>query len=133
MARPPFLGLLIVLVASFVTAGPFAPPAAAHGPVAPIASSYLARVGSVPAGVEAKVVDGDQRMWLQVRRGLTLTVLDYRGAPYLRFSSSGVEVNENSAMYYLNQTPAPVPSGQPRSGDPAPLAACQRRHQLQLA
>ena len=77
----------------------------AHGPVAPVASSYQARVGSVPAGMEAKVVDGDQRMWLRVPGSESVVVLDYVGAPYLRFSASGVEVNRNSAMYYLNQTP----------------------------
>ena len=32
-------------------------------------------------------------------------MLDYRGAPYLRFTHAGVQVNHNSAMYYLNQTP----------------------------
>ena len=32
-------------------------------------------------------------------------ILDYRGAPYLRFSPEGVEVNHNSSMYYLNETP----------------------------
>jgi len=32
-------------------------------------------------------------------------VLDYRGAPYVRFSPAGVDVNHNSSMYYLNQTP----------------------------
>ena len=32
-------------------------------------------------------------------------MLDYRGVPYLRFTRSGVAVNENSEMYYLNQTP----------------------------
>jgi hypothetical protein len=82
-----------------------APSAEAHGPIDPIASSYLARVGAAPPGVEAKVVDGDLRMWLSVRRGATVLVLDYRGAPYLRFSASGVDINRNSAMYYLNQTP----------------------------
>jgi hypothetical protein len=87
--------------------------ASAHGPVNPVASSYLARVASTPRGLEAKVVDGDQRMWLQVAHGLTAVVLDYRAAPYLRFSTAGVEVNRNSAMYYLNQTPVPlrVPAG----------------------
>jgi hypothetical protein len=84
-------------------------PASAHGPVAPIASSYVARVGVVPRGIDAKVVDGDQRMWFKVDRDATVVVLDYRGAPYLRFSGSGVAVNQNSAMYYLNQTPAEVP------------------------
>jgi hypothetical protein len=79
--------------------------AAAHGPVNPAASSYLATVRRVPAGLEAKVVDGDLRMWLQVRSPETVEVLDYRGAPYLRFSRRGVQVNQNSSMYYLNQVP----------------------------
>jgi hypothetical protein len=79
--------------------------AVAHGPVAPIASSYLATVSRVPAGMDAKVIDGDLRMWLRVVPSETVVVLDYRGVPYLRFSASGVEVNHNSAMYYLNQTP----------------------------
>jgi hypothetical protein len=85
--------------------GAFAGVADAHGPVAPIASSYLARVGRAPAALEAKVIDGDQRMWLRVAPGATAVMLDYRGAPYLRFSRAGVEVNQNSTMYYLNQTP----------------------------
>jgi hypothetical protein len=105
-SRPTILVVtLVVLGASLVApAG-----AAAHGPVDPAASSYLARVSSVPAGLEAKPIDGDLRMWLQVDPRLTVVVLDYRGAPYLRFSPSGVQVNENSSMYYLNQTPAQLP------------------------
>ena len=79
--------------------------AGAHGPVAPVASSYLARIVRVPPGIDAKVVDGDQRMWLRVPASETVVVLDYRGAPYLRFSPTGVEVNRNSSMYYLNLTP----------------------------
>lgn len=79
--------------------------ALAHGPVAPVATSYLARVSRVPAGLEAKVVDGYVRMWLRVPPTQEVTVLDYSGAPYVRFSRSGVEVNHNSAMWYLNQTP----------------------------
>jgi hypothetical protein len=92
--------------------------AEAHGPVAPIATSYLARVAQIPAGVEAKVVDGDQRLWLRVASGETVVVLDYRGAPYLRFSRSKVAVNRNSAMYYFNQTPAEVPPSGLGSGTP---------------
>lgn len=79
--------------------------AEAHGPIAPVASSYLARIKTVPAGLEAKVVDGDLRMWMSVPPSKTVVVVDYRGAPYLRFLRSGVWVNQNSAMYYLNQTP----------------------------
>jgi hypothetical protein len=83
--------------------------AEAHGPVAPVASSYLAEVGRTPPGLQARVIDGDQRMWLRVPASDAAVVLDYRGAPYLRFSPSGVAVNQNSAMYYLNQTPAETP------------------------
>jgi hypothetical protein len=80
--------------------------------VDPVATSYLARVGHVPAGLDAKVVDGYVRMWLRVPATETVVVLDYRGAPYLRFSRTGVQVNENSSMYYLNQTPpAATPPG----------------------
>ncbi len=83
--------------------------AAAHGPVDPAASSYLARVHQVPAGVTAKVIDGDQRLWLRVDPRRTVVVLDYQGAPYLRFTPAGVDVNTASAMYYLNQVPAQTP------------------------
>jgi hypothetical protein len=92
--------------------------AEAHGPVAPVASSYLAKVARTPPGFEARVIDGDQRIWLRVAPTVTAVVLDYRGAPYLRFSPSGVQVNQNSAMYYLNQTPAETP---PSSLTPATL------------
>ena len=95
------LGLIVALGAAGVSPGV----AEAHGPVAPVALDYLARVRSLPPGLDAKVVDGDQRMWLRAPRGETVLVLDYDGAPYLRFSGAGVEVNHNSAMWYLNQTP----------------------------
>jgi hypothetical protein len=93
------------LVGVFAVAGTVPAVASAHGPIAPIASSYLARVGQAPAGLDAQVIDGDLRMWLRVSRGLTVIVLDYRGAPYLRFSPAGIAVNRNSSMWYLNQTP----------------------------
>jgi hypothetical protein len=92
-----------VLGVALATVGAFPGSASAHGPVAPVALDYLARVASLPAGLDAKVVDGDQRMWLQVPAAQTVLVLDYAGAPYLRFSRAGIEVNQNSAMYYLNQ------------------------------
>lgn len=102
--------LRTALLVAMVLVGALAalPPAAeAHGPIAPVASHYLARVTSAPPGLDAKVVDGDLRMWLRAPPGQTVVVLDYRGAPYLRFSRSGIWVNHNSAMYYLNQTPFP--------------------------
>lgn len=94
-------GLLAILLA--LAAYPSA--AEAHGPIAPVASDYFAKVLTAPAGLDPKVVDGDLRMWLSVPPQATVVVLDYRGAPYLRFSPAGVAVNHNSSMYYLNQTP----------------------------
>src|SRR5579863_6534311 len=96
-------------------------PAAAlgHGPVAPVASSYRATIRRVPAGIAAQVVDADQRMWLRVGANETVVVLDYRGAPYLRFSRAGVAVNEESEMYFLNQNPSvSAPGGLTRSTPP---------------
>jgi len=83
--------------------------ASAHGPLNPVASDYVATIGRVPASLQAKVVDGDLRMWLQSPPDLTVVLLDYNGAPYLRFSSQGVQANSNSSMYYLNQTPPSIP------------------------
>jgi hypothetical protein len=103
------LGSRAAAVAVIVAALALPASASAHGPVDPSATSYLAHVGQVPGGVEAKVVDGDQRLWLQVAPAVTLVVLDYRQAPYLRFTRMGVQVNENSEMFYLNQVPAEIP------------------------
>jgi len=106
------VGLSLLLIAPMV--------AAAHGPVAPVATSYLARVSRAPAGLEAKIIDGYVRIWLHAPPSETVVVLDYRGAPYLRFSPAGVAVNQNSAMYYLNQTPvaATPPTGLNRATPP---------------
>lgn len=86
--------------------------ASAHGPVDPAASSYQARIGGLPTGLHAQVVDADQRLWLSVAAGDTAVVFDYEGAPYLRFSAAGVAVNHASEMYYSNQTPAEIPPPQ---------------------
>ncbi len=83
--------------------------ARAHGLTTPNASSYIAKVTRAPAGVQTKVLDGDLRMWLRVASSQTVEVLDYSGAPYLRFSASGVQVNRNSTIYYLNLIPVEVP------------------------
>ena len=99
---------MVALLVVLISLGAFTDSAAAHGPSAPVATSYVARVSRVPAGLNAKVVNGDLKMWLRVPESMTLVVIDYRGAPYLRFSRSGVQVNENSSMYYLNQTPIPA-------------------------
>lgn len=108
--RQALAALALALAATVIVLAACPSLAAAHGPIAPVASDYLARITSVPAGVQAKAIDGDLRLWLQAAPNANVTVLDYLGAPYLRFSPSGVEVNRHSDMYYLNQTPvAAVP------------------------
>ncbi|PZS11099.1 MAG: hypothetical protein DLM64_07320 [Solirubrobacterales bacterium] len=101
------IGVALAGVLIALAAGP--PVAQADGPTNPVATSYLAKVTQVPAGLEPKIIDGDLRIWLQVVPSKTVVVLDYRGAPFVRFSRSGVELNHNSPMYYLNQSPAEIP------------------------
>jgi hypothetical protein len=102
-SRAATLARALALAAAVLVLTPAA--AEAHGPTAPVATSYLARLSHVPPGLDAKVVDGYVRLWLRVAARETVTVLDYRGAPYVRFTRAGVAVNTNSMMYYLNQTP----------------------------
>jgi hypothetical protein len=87
--------------------------ASAHtGSSAPAATSFVARLGSVPRGLHARVVDGDLRLWVRPAAGTTAIVLGFTGEPYLRFSSAGIAVNTQSPAYYLNrQLPLVVPRG----------------------
>lgn len=109
--RPRLAGRLLAsaIAASVLTL--LAPAAAqAHGPVDPSGSTYLARIAHVPAGLEAKAIDGDLRLWMRASPSLNVFVVDYRGAPYLHFERDGVFVNQNSSMYFLNQIPPVTPS-----------------------
>jgi hypothetical protein len=115
--------LLVLAAALLSPAG-----AMAHGPVDPAASGYQARVSSLPFGTTAAVIDGDQRMWLRVAPEEKVVVLDYRGAPYLRFSASGVQVNRNSAMYYLNQVPPQLAPAQVGPRTPAQWRSVSAGH-----
>jgi hypothetical protein len=113
--RPVLAALAAVLGLSVFPAA-----AQAHtGPANPIASSYKATIDSGPPGTVAKVLDADQRLRLSVSPAETLVVLDSQGAPYLRFSRAGVEVNRNSVMYFLNlPTPLTPPARLTRSTPP---------------
>ena len=62
-----------------------------------------------------------------------MVVLDYQGAPYLRFTPGGVEVNTASAMYYLNQVPAQTPPAADRRPGHAALVPRELRARLRLA
>jgi len=104
---------VLVLAAGLLAAAVLAAPASAHvGRTTPAATSYLARIESAPRGIDAKVVDGDQRLWLRVPARMTVVVIGLRGEPYLRFSAQGIAVNTRSATYFLNRVrPVPVPAG----------------------
>ncbi len=79
--------------------------ALADGPVDPIATNFAARVSHVPAGVQAKVIDGYLQLWLKVDPSESVQVLDQLGAPWLKFNRNGVYVNHNSLLFYISQTP----------------------------
>ncbi len=99
--------------AALVAAAALPAGASAHaGATAPAATSFLARVSSVPRGLEARVVDGDQRLWLRASPDVTAYVLGFAGEPYLRFSPGGVAVNTHSPAYFLNRArPRTPPAG----------------------
>jgi hypothetical protein len=94
--------------------------AAADGPVAPTATNYLARVTRTPAGVDAKVVNAYLNLWVRVPPHAEVTILDFRGAPWVRFTPAGVAINRNSEEYYLSQVPVPAvpPKGLTRTTQP---------------
>jgi hypothetical protein len=108
------------LVAAVVLCATLPAAAAADGPVTPTATNYLARVTHVPAGVEAKVVDEYLNLWMRVPPAAHVTVLDFGGAPWVRFTPAGVAINHNSPEYYYSQVPVPAvaPKGLTRTTPP---------------
>jgi hypothetical protein len=104
---------LRVAIAAAAVASPAAAPATAlahAGHTNQVASSYAARITSVPPGIAVKVVDGDQRMWMSVNPRLTVIVVGLYGESYLRFSARGVDENVRSPTVYLNRAvPSPAP------------------------
>ena len=100
--RRPVARMRRALVASAAVAAALTAPAAASahaGTSAPVATNFDARiVGFRPpaGGLEAKVVDGDRKLWLRVPAGTTVVVPGLLGEPVLRFDAKGVWVNLRS-------------------------------------
>jgi hypothetical protein len=94
--------------------------AAADGPIAPTATNYMARVTHSPPGIQAQVVNAYLNLWIRVQARSDVTILDFRGAPWVRFNPAGVAINRNSQEYYLSQVPVPAvpPKGLSRSTPP---------------
>ena len=84
---------VVVLVALGLPAG-----AHAHGTTSVDALDFEARPATVAStrDIEAKVIDGDRKLELRVTGSHSVVVLGYEGEPFLRFSATGVEVNERS-------------------------------------
>jgi hypothetical protein len=105
----------------FAAALLFPATAFAHGRNAPVATSFRAKVDQVPAGaqLQAKVVDGDRKLWLRVPASATLIVLGFQREPYIRFDPAGVGLNLRSPTTYLNQ-PRPTYTSRPTSASAPP-------------
>jgi hypothetical protein len=66
---------------------------------APVATNFEARIQPVTTptdSLEAKVVDGDQQLWVRARGRAVLIVPGAAGEPLLRFDHRGVSVNVRS-------------------------------------
>jgi hypothetical protein len=68
--------------------------AQAHSSSIVVAIDYRVHIDRVPAGIEARVIDGDRKLRLRVDPRATVLVLGYARDPFLRFSPKGVEVND---------------------------------------
>jgi hypothetical protein len=88
-----------VVVAGVVVGAALVAPAAALAHVGtspPVATNFAAHITRAAPGVEARVVDGDQTLWLLVTSPTMLLVPGVEGEPLLRFDSRGVWVNRHS-------------------------------------
>ena len=112
--------LLACVAAALTGLGLLPSSAAADGPVAPTATDYQARVTHTPAGIRAQAVNSYLNLWVQAPPRADVTVLDFRGAPWVRFTPRGVAINRNSQEYYLSQVPVPAvpPRGLTRTTPP---------------
>jgi hypothetical protein len=94
-----------------------ATPAGAHSTSGPPASNFHSDVrGVTPAvpGVRARLGPDGERIELRVTGRARVTVLGYRGEPYLRVSAHGVLENRSSPAVALNRSR--VPTGSTASG-----------------
>jgi len=92
------------LVITALAACLFAPGAGAHFGTGKFGyRSTIRAVKPRVAGVQLKVLYGDDQVWLDNRSHETIVIDGYGGEPYLRFVPKGIYVNVNSPAGYLNQ------------------------------
>ncbi len=91
-------------VAAALTALCVAAPAAIAHEGNPNYRSEVRAIAPAVAGLDARVLNYDDRIQLDYEGRRALVVEGYRGEPYLRFSPDGrVDVNRRSPAAYLNQ------------------------------
>ena len=89
-------------IAALVALG-LSPAAASHGGGA--AKGYTSTITSVTpssSDLELAVLEGDDRLLLEVGGSHVVVITGYQGEPYLRFSPEGVERNRRSPATYIN-------------------------------
>ena len=82
------------------------PAAGAHPRAKGYARGFQSKILSIRpevAGLEIRVIDGDDRLRVSNKSGTELLVLGYDGEPYLRIGPDGVHRNERSPARYLNR------------------------------
>lgn len=76
-------------------------------------TDYRSSITAIPAGLEARMVGGDDRLELTRTTASEIVVLGYGGEPYLRLDAEGTWENRNSPAVALNdvrRTAEPVPT-----------------------
>jgi hypothetical protein len=88
---------LAIVLGLLVTAAALPNAASAHvGRTLPVATNFTARMAGFIPGVHARVVDGDQTMWLRASPAAVVLVPGTLGEPMLRFDAHGVWLNLRS-------------------------------------
>jgi hypothetical protein len=118
MRRTLLLSCLAVLTPS---------PARSHGRTG-LQRGYVSTVSALDPnilGVDARVLGGDDRLWLANYSGKTIVILGYEHEPYLRFGEDGVYANIHAPDVQLNRSR--FPGGlNPGSSDPTAPPSWER-------
>jgi hypothetical protein len=94
---------LAVVLGTLLVAATVPDVASAHvGRTLPVATDFVATVTAAASGVTAKVVDGDQTLWLRAPASTVLLVPGTLGEPLFRFDRRGVWLNLRSPTAQAN-------------------------------
>jgi hypothetical protein len=95
---------IVTLLLAVVPALTVVPAAAGHGEGGRATgfTSNVERVTPAAPGLELRVLDGDDRLFLRNETGQEVIVLGYDDEPYLRFADGAVFRNIRSPAVYLN-------------------------------